>query len=214
MAEEGDKDKFNLTIEYEIIVKDKDGKVIEHRKNRSKSLVKNFLMLLNAGYKVSTSSVVDTGGITRSASAKYSVSYHVSLGAGYTRTLSGPGGWAASAAEGDATFGIIVGTGTTPVSVTDYKLASKIAHGNGAGQLYHYSTVISDPTINGLGVEQKFTRLFINNSGDPITINEIGFVVKTSVDLFLTMIIRDIITSPVIIPHNNSCSIEYSIKTG
>jgi len=81
-----DKDiKPNLSVEYEITVRDKNGKVIEHRREESKSLVKNFLLLLNAAFRISTSSVVDTGGTARNAGAKYCV--HLWVDAGGDRTV-------------------------------------------------------------------------------------------------------------------------------
>ena len=70
-ADNRDKDvKPNLSVEYEITVRDKNGKVIEHRREESKSLVKNFLLLLNSAFRINTSTVVDTGGTARNASAK------------------------------------------------------------------------------------------------------------------------------------------------
>jgi hypothetical protein len=200
-------------VDVKVKVKDSRNNVINTYKHRCNTFVKNFLMLLNAGYKVSTSSVVDTGGTIRSASAKYCVSWYRSWGNNwYDIGGSGPGGWAASAAEGDATFGIIVGTGTTPVSVTDYKLASKIAHGNGAGQLYHKITILFDPTVDGDTVIQKVSRTFTNNSGADIAVNEIGLVLKTNCDNFLIMVIRDVII-PLNIPSGGEAIIDILLKT-
>jgi hypothetical protein len=207
-----DKKPPSIEVEYEIMVTDKNGKIIEHRKEKSQSLVKNFLMLTNAAFKVSTSTVKDTGGTSRAAGAKNS--YTWSNGApDYTVGYTGAGGWAPNAPEADATYGIIVGTSDIAVTVDDYNLKAKIAHGNAAGQLYHYGTIMLDPTVAGLTVTQKFMRTFLNNSGAEITVKEIGLVVRIPTDIFLVLIIRDVIT-PVPVPNGGSLTINYYIKTG
>jgi len=205
-----DKDiKPNLSVEYEITVRDKNGKVIEHRREESKSLVKNFLLLLNAAFRISTSSVVDTGGTAQNAGARYYWSRWCNAAYG---TVAGYGGWSALAGEGDDTFGIVVGTGNTPVTADDYNLESKIAHGTDAGQLSYNETILYGPFVTGTAVVQVFRRQFTNNSGTDITVNEIGLIVKTSGDNYLVMIIRDVINS-LTIPDGGKCMIRYYIKT-
>ena len=206
-----DKDiKPNLSVEYEITVRDKNGKVIEHRREESKSLVKNFLLLLNAAFRISTSSVVDTGGTAQNAGARYYWSRWCNAAYG---TVAGYGGWSALAGEGDDTFGIVVGTGNTPVTADDYNLESKIAHGTDAGQLSYGAVTLYDPVVvDGNTVKQQIIRSFTNNSGTDITVNEIGLIVKTSGDNYLVMIIRDVINS-LTIPDGGKCMIRYYIKT-
>ena len=210
MGEAGNRDKKpNLSVEYEITVRDKNGKVIEHRREESKSLVKNFLLLLNAGFRISTSSVVDTGGTARNTGAGYG--WHRWYHGSYS-SIDGYGGWSALAGAGDDTFGIVVGTGDTPVTADDYNLASKIAHGTDAGQLSYNESVLYDPVVTGTAVRQEFRRQFTNNSGADITVKEIGLIVKTNYDNYLVMIIRDVIT-PLTIPDGGKSMIRYYIKT-
>ena len=208
-----DKDvKPNLSVEYEITVRDKNGKVIEHRREESKSLVKNFLLLLNAAFKLDYSSVVDTGGTARNASAR--CYWHVSWcngGGGYTVTYYT--GWTVLAGEGDDTFGIVVGTGDTPVTADDYNLESKIAHGTGAGQLSYGAVTLYDPVVvDANKVKQQIIRSFTNNSGADITVKEIGLIVKTSHDNYLVMVIRDIITATTV-PDGGTLDLSLFITT-
>lgn len=193
------KQKPNLAVEYEIVVRDKYGKIIEQRHEESKSLVKNFALLLNALFNVSTKSVVDLSGASVAGSAK----------SGIANT---PGGWSPIAGGGGTICSIMVGTGTAAVSADDYKLAAKISHGTGTGQLIYYFSAIYDPVIDGTTVKQEIRRAFKNDSGADITVNEIGLIVKTNVDIFLVLIIRDVI-APLTIPNGATYTVKYYIQT-
>ena len=202
----------SLGVEYEIEVSDKNGKVIEHRKRKSESLVKNFLMLLNAGFKTGTSVCLDTGGKSRNAGASWRQSYsRVGLGH-FDKTFEGAGGGTPTAPEADDTYGIIVGTSDQAVSALDYNLIAKIAHGNAASQLYHYATPMPEPTVSGNTVRQRFERSFKNNSAGDITVKEIGLVLKTKAYSYLVVIIRDVVM-PVAVPIGGKMRVLYTIKT-
>ena len=208
---------INLSVEYEIEVTDNDGNIIEHRHERSESLVKNFLMLLYACFKIGTATVVDTSGSSQAGAAKccgdtWSNGYCIT--SWHNSFSCGPAGWTPTAPEADDTYGIIVGTSDQPVSVDDYNLISKIAHGDSAGQLYHYATTMLEPTVDGNTVRQRFERTFKNNSGADITVKEIGLVVKTSEDNYLVMIIRDVLSTPVTVSTGGKMRVIYRIVTG
>jgi len=111
------KQNINLDIEYEIEVMDSDGNVIKRVEAQSDSLVKNFLTLLNAAFRVNSSNIVDTDGITHATGARSCRTYKVWYFP-YTKTVCDYGGWRATAPEGDDTYGIIVGTGDQPVMIT------------------------------------------------------------------------------------------------
>ena len=167
--------KHNIEAEYEIAVRDKEGRVIEHRRRRSDSFFKNFPMLISAGGdRVAT--------WCRDGS------------------MSGYGGLAIRAGESDNSYGIQVGTSDPAVTANDFKLEAQIAHGIKAGQLYHYSTLMDNPVVSGNTAKQKISREFWNNSGDDIVIMEMGLVGKRSEDrLSSFMIVHDVI-APVTVP--------------
>jgi len=76
--------------------------------------------------------------------------------------------------------GIIVGTGTTAFDIDNYKLESKVNHGNGSGQLAYQPMVKTGnvPTYNS-GTKTwsvDITRVFNNNSGATIVIGETGLL--------------------------------------
>ncbi len=79
-----------------------------------------------------------------------------------------------NAGAGDSVQGIQVGTGSAAVSLTDYQLQSKIAHGNGAGQLSYQIMTFTTPATVGNTHSFTAARSFTNNSGSQINVTEIG----------------------------------------
>ena len=196
-------------IKLKTVIKDRNGKIISEHEQKCNTYVKNFLLLLNSAFKLDSSPVVDTGGTARNAGARY----YWSRWCDGNCTVAGCGGWSALAGEGDDTFGIVVGTGNTPVTADDYNLESKIAHGTDAGQLSYNETILYGPFVTGTAVVQVFRRQFTNNSGTDITVNEIGLIVKTSYDNYLVMIIRDVLDTPKTVPAGDSLDIGIVLKT-
>jgi hypothetical protein len=121
------------------------------------SLVKQFLQHLKYGFSgVSLGTTVrDTGGTLR-ALPQFQI-YLV-------------------AAAGTDTTGIVVGTGTNAVTISDYQLQTKILTGATAGKL-NYALMLfpdADVTVDGSTVRYDFNRTFTNSSGGDITIQEVG----------------------------------------
>jgi len=104
----------------------------------------------------------DTGGTDRAYPNLYSTSekiFRVTESEGYTR------------------FGIHVGSGTTAVTLDDYKLASKIGHGTSAGQLYYYETNTRHYTDSDRSYLEVY-RLLVNKSDSNVTVSEVGLVFR------------------------------------
>jgi hypothetical protein len=205
MAEK--EEKPSISVEYEIIVRDKDGRIKEQRKEKSQSLLKNFMMLLNAGFKVGTSSVVDTGGTTRSAGARWHFWAYSGSGSG-----SGYGGWSPTAGEGDTSYGIVVGTSDVAVTVNDYKLGAQVPHGDADNKLHYRPTSMYDPVVDGSVVKQSFNRNFSSLGTVNIVVKEIGLIVNIIRDDYKIMLARDITT--VTVSPGDSLVVKYHIKTG
>jgi len=77
-------------------------------------------------------------------------------------------------ASGADTRGLVVGTGTNAVTIADYALQTKIAHGISAGQLQYGSHTFIAPVTTGSNNDWYASRSFTNGSGGSITVNEIG----------------------------------------
>ena len=82
-----------------------------------------------------------------------------------------------SAAIGDVTHGVLVGTGTTAVAKDNHTMETIIADGNGAGQLEYGVAVIDAATGVSGGYRVTLSRQFDNDSGGDITVKECGVAV-------------------------------------
>lgn len=186
-------------IEYEIIVKDRNGKIVGRRKGRN-SLLTNFALGFFQYALGSSSGLVAVSGVDTSGAAGY-------IGATYSTGVMMP----ASASAGDDTYGILVGTGTNVVTPADYSLQTKIAHGTGAGQLSYAGTSVLSPVTVGSTRYFDITRNFSNSSGADITINEIGYAVQ-SLSTYYIMMARDKLTSGLVVPNLGTAHVRYRLS--
>ena len=127
------------------------------------SLVKQFLQTLKTHFSFATCGSfawTDTGGTTRTQNTNIAMT--------------------CTAALGDTTNGMVVGTGTNAVTITDYALQTKIAHGTGASQLQYAAQLFNDTdvTVSGSTCYYDLTRTFTNGSGSDITVTEVGLYGK------------------------------------
>lgn len=153
-----------LQLDYDIIVKDKNGKVTTHYHKKGKAFVTNLINLLGGSMRAIAGdgfTVTDTGGTARGLNNSTST-------------------FKANAAVGTNAFGIQVGTGVTAVAIGNTALVTLIAEGVGAGQLNYSAMTINNPTTIGGTRQFIITRTVTNNSGASITINEGGLAVQGS----------------------------------
>jgi hypothetical protein len=201
-----------MKILCELII-EHDGKPVY--KGKSKSFLQNmgkiFAVANSAPVGVDTTgTVTDTSGASKTIYGEYS----------YATGGGTQGGvWlGAYGLDNDDSLGIIVGSGSNPVSPTDYALASKIPHGTGTGQLdYEPSTVTSSYSSTFSYVE--IARSFINKSGADIIVREVGLVgrnywrdaagVKTDVKC---LIARDVLPAPITVKPLGSLTVRYRIS--
>lgn len=155
-------------------VHDKNGILIFDDKQRGHSWTRNFYNLLfglcgsgkgggsnnfGAGYMSTKNSA---------AAIRYSTSYGIALG-NYSVGLF-------SNNAADDAYGILVGTGNTAFSAEQYGLITKITNGNTSGKMAHNIMALSVPSYVAGTKTWKNTasRIFNNNSGDSITVKEVG----------------------------------------
>lgn len=120
------------------------------------------------------------------------------------------------AGAGVDTFGIVVGTnaGTTAEDNENYKLDTQIAHsGTGeAGKLNHQAMVINMPAVVGVNVDMDISRAFVNETGSPITVKEIGVYCENEVDNVYHMFMRDVVTDKVV-ADAETLTVTYTLRT-
>jgi hypothetical protein len=170
-----------------IHVEDEHGRRIVSKK--AQTLLTAFYKTLYAHMARGGVSIVDTTGVSRMLSD-------------HTTNFS------VKAVSGDTSFGIVVGTATTPVSITDYKLGALISHGTGAGQLLYGGVDVTDIEIIGNMARFYITRLLTNNSGVDITVNEVGLVEKSNYGIFLL----DRTLATFIVPNGGSRNVIYEFR--
>lgn len=180
----------------ELTVKDKKGKVTDHRVMRSRSFVRQFLELLwIQALQVSENSpyqIRDTSNILRNINETC-----------YT--------FACNAGTGVVTHGIIVGTGTTAPTIDNYAIETLIAHGVGAGQLQYSAVTFGAPASDATTSQFTITRNFANGSGAAITVNEIALYDKGNklLDAYYFMVIRDVIAGGISVPNGQTLTVNY-----
>jgi len=181
-----------MKLSYEVIVKDRNGKIIARLKSEARSWLKQWNQLIYGGMSNSAQTVTDTGGTGRTQSVSYDL-----LGA--------------AGVAGDATRGVVVGTGTTGVTISDFRLESQVAHGTGAGQLEHQATQVIYPTVSGSQCYFQLKRILVNHSGGLVSVNEIA-IYGDITSSFRACIARDVLAGTVTIPDGGSITVIYSVK--
>ena len=202
----------NLDLFYEIEVRDKNGKLISKRTGRSKSLVRNFALMLRGLMAGNIAGVVSNSywktKVTVTATDGTTFDYP-SLGS-YTKAEDAPSAMEASALERTDEYGIVVGTGSTPVTRDDYKLESLVPDGFADGQMVYGKTTVED--VNGDPPSSVFRiiRTFTNEGSTTITIYEIGLIVKAQ-DKYV-LIARDVLDTPQDVPAGATLTVRYIFK--
>jgi hypothetical protein len=214
--------KNNIDVRLTITVKDKDGKIIKQHKQYSHSFVRNFMTILaSAFYAYIFYDYQTTNNLWYSVDPNYTTIFSV---------LN------TNDSSNDASFGIVVGTGTATPTATDYKLGNQIPNGTGSGQLsYGTSSIspgnssvspaasLSSPTQtltpSGNTTSIQISRTFQNNSGSSITVTETGIIVKTtsfynglSTATTNELIVHDLLSSPITIQNSAVLTIVYTIS--
>jgi hypothetical protein len=202
--------ELKIGLEYEVEVRDKNGKLISQQHGKSHSWLRQFITMIMAEWQYTYGggnppavSVTDETGTGRSMPPLYNAYFNV-------------GAWCVNAPAGNSEYGIKVGGGDTPNSLTTYALDSPIVHGTGSGQLvYGAHTIESVINPSGMDLTFRITRVFTNNSGASVTVKEIGITTKrrdqTAAERTF-LFVRDVLPSPTSIPDGATLTVRYTVK--
>jgi len=189
------------------IINPKDGSIVKEQVFKSKSFLLNYAKMMGAllGYRKET--VVKEDGSTGTVYG-YTEAYL------YYCHMKGE--------AGDTEIGIVIGRGTTPVSIEDYCLADKIGHGTEAGQMDYGSTTISKigyETYPAPGWSRIIvSRTFTNLSGASIDVNEIGSYLYArskvgGIDREIRFLcLRDVLPETDTVPDGYTYTVSYEIR--
>lgn len=147
--------KIKIEIRHSTL--DGDGKRIltSSKWKPANSLLGALIKRLWSAWQNYAANIVDTGGTSRSIAAS-------------TQDI-------VTAPADTTTYGIVVGTGTNPVTIDDYKLQTQVTTNIG-----HYATTTSleNPDANTWRV--NVVRQINNNTGSPLAITEVALYVTNS----------------------------------
>jgi hypothetical protein len=114
-------------------------------------------------------------------------------------------------AAGNQSVGIVVGTGTNPVTINDYNLQTVILHGTGSGQLDYPINLFVAPAVVGATCSFIQRRVFNNTSGGDISVSECGLFCYNAVSTKIFCLDRTLIT-PVLVPNGHALQLDYRIS--
>ena len=202
---------FNATLT--IIVRDKDGKVIKKYKQKSHSPTTNFMLLImpdtfyyNLGEVVQITTV---SGAT--------INYNPYNGV-YSYLIVYPNN---IANYNTYLVNIMVGSGSNSNPYNAINLASPIANGSGTGQLlYSPPNIPTGITISGNQAYFIISQSLTNQSGETITISEVGIIISLGIIYNENLIIDggnvlvwyDTLSSPINIDNGQSATIYYAFS--
>lgn len=187
--------KLKEELSYEVVIRDKRGKILEQIAAPSRSYVKAWNQCLYVLNRHTSCTITDTGGTGRSISYSSSV-------------------LRANAGVGDIGYGIRVGKGTTPIMINDYTLETPCGEGTGVDQFLHQAMAASSPAVAGSDCSFWARRVMVNNSGSTISgIREIGcYVMMKYSPRYYALGYRDVLPGSVFIPDGGSITVTYTLK--
>ncbi|TSA55481.1 MAG: hypothetical protein D4R38_00475 [Dehalococcoidia bacterium] len=190
-----EKMKLKEGLSYEVVVRDKRGKILEKIAASSQSYVSVWNQCLYVLNRHTSYTITDTGGTGRSVSYSSSV-------------------LRANAGVGEIDHGIRVGKGTTPITINDYALEAPCGEGTGVDQFLHQAMAASSPAVVVSDCSFWVRRVMVNNSGSTISgIREIGCYVMTKYSpRYCALGYRDVLPGSVSVPDGGSVTVTYTLK--
>ena len=187
--------KLTEGLSYEVMVRDKHGKVLERIAAPSRSYARAWNQCLYVLNRHTGYTITDTSGTGQ----------YISVSSSVLR---------ANAGVGEIGYGIRVGKGTTPVTINDYALETPCGEGTGPDQFLHQATSASSPAVAGPDCSFWLRRVMVNNIGSTISgIREIGcYVMMKYSPAYYGLGYHDVLPGPVSVPDGGSITVTYTLK--
>jgi len=192
-----EKKSHGVQLLIRAVVRDPDGKVISDTGRKpARSFVIQFLEALYGLFDALNLDATATDGTEDRI---------IAVGANLNATLM------IDAAINDDVHGIVIGTGDTAETNTDFALETQLTEGVGAGNITHGAQVVGTAGVVGANVDLELKRAFTNNTGSLIEVKEAG--IYTLYSSWVHCIIRDVLAESVDIPDRCSLTIIYTMRT-
>lgn len=192
---------------YRILKHDKEGKLVKDSGLMpSRSYVIQFLELVSGFLKQAYDGNIDTTAtdVDGAESTLLDVSDEIT---DYGRMNAGIGA---------DTYGIVIGinTGATAEGNEDYALDTKILHsGTGeADKMSYQAVVFVAPTANGGNVDFDISRPYLNETGNTITVKEIGLICRNIADTKYHLLLRDVVSDEDVLD-GYTLTVVYTLRT-
>jgi len=211
---------LNLKVYLEIKVIDKNGKVRFFK--RKDSAVYNLGRILKGILSAIGGADLSYSGARVSCSVK---KYDGTEDTAYTEYYGlenyygGGTPMGANASEGDDSYGIMVGSDSTPVSDDDYSLKSKIPHGDEDNKLHYGPHTFENIEIGSNYARFRMSRSFANNGSVNVTVYEFGLGVRnywkhqTTLEKDLKFLIcRDVESDGVTVNPGETLNVSYTFE--
>jgi len=186
-----------LELWYEVIVRDRHGKVKSRERRRSRSFLKqwNQLMFVQmTDIALTGDLLVDINGTDRNCDPHLQ-NFRMEAHGSFT--------------------GCFPGTGGTAVAIDDYKLEALITNGSGPGQLtWGAGTTVGAVGIVGSAAQFIASRSFTNDSGDTIAVAEVGIYTACYVgdSRYYMCAIRDVLGAPQDVLDTEVLTVNYTLE--
>jgi len=188
--------------------KNAQGKTIKYRRYKSRSFVGNLLKFIKYFIGNVTVTTITIGYTMYKATPLAGHAPKRLDGTVFTSVRTGSN-ILGTAGTNVTNNGIVVGTGTTPVSLADFRLASLTTALRYESMPFSNISPIdmSDPDV------WKFTitRNFSNTGTTPVTITEIGYIIDHK-NAYRFLMARDILPEPIIVSPNETIVIQYLVR--
>ncbi|MBA7678546.1 hypothetical protein ES703_86823 [subsurface metagenome] len=178
---------------YSVVVRDRQGKVVSRERRKSKSFLKQWNQLVYVGMAGTTLNITDTGGTPRAV---------------FQRVQA----FAMNAPATNTNYGIRVGTGNTPVDISDFQLETPIDEGVGGGQMEHLVCTVDLAVVAAPSCSFGVHRTIANNSGVVITVREAVIYMKLNDTPYYGCGVRDVLDTPQAVPNGGAITIDWTIQ--
>lgn len=199
-----------IKLYYQINKYNKDGKLVKKtRKRKAKSFVKAFVTSIASDMNDENYYTTPTiGGNTQNVNKYVMMRMSVcGLQSGLVNeTYRGDSTWYTSSTDA----GIILGTGTTAVTSSDYAIETMVPYGTGSGEMIYYGCWTYNYNVAGSTAGFDIERIFQNSSGGSITINELALYSRPSTYGFCSA--RDMVSPGVAIANGEYLKVKYTIQ--
>ena len=188
-----------IRIYYQVTITDRYGRVVRRtRLRRSRSLLRQWIELLRVRLSQENQS-----GVTDIAGGVVTI-IHASTS-----------GMLINGGVGDANRGLVLGAGSGAVDISDNVLGSQVLNGSGPGQLSHAAVTFGGIVVDATSAQFTISRIFNNQSGGPIAINEVGIHAQNNrsgqVPHYF-LIVRDLVSPGETVPAGGAATLVYTIR--